>query len=122
MEVNHMKFSKSEIRRLRKIKNRTIEETIQIDILGFIETIHSNKQNFIDEMYDSEYFGDLGMTFKKKSGGVMGVISVNIKNEDRELVYIFNDQGYESLDDLLELNESTSVTLEEFADIISRNK
>ena len=117
-----MKFSKSEIRRLRKIKNRTIEETIQIDILGFIETIHSNKQNFIDEMYDSEYFGDLGMTFKKKSGGVMGVINVNIKNEDREVVYIFNDQGYESLDDLLELNESTSVTLEEFADIISRNK
>ena len=97
-----MKYSRSEINKLWEIEDKTLEETIKLDILNFIGAIHANKRDFIDESYDSEFFGDIGMTFKKRSGQVMGVIAVNIKSEDRELTYIFNEQGYELLDDLLE--------------------
>ena len=100
-----MKYSTTEINKLRKIKDKTIEETIKLDILSFIRTIHSNKRDFIEEFYDAEFFGDVGMTFKKNSGQVMGLITVNIKSQDRKLIYIFNDKGYELLDDLMELNE-----------------
>ena len=101
-----MKYSTSEINKLWKIEDKTLDETIRLDILNFIRTIHSNKHDFIDESYDSEFFGDIGMRFKKKSGQVMGLISVNIKSEDRKLIYIFNEKGYELLDDLLELDEA----------------
>lgn len=101
-----MKYSTSEINKLWKIEDKNIEEIINLDILNFIRTIHSNKHDFIDESYDAEFFGDLGMSFKKKSGQVMGLITVNIKSEDRKLIYIFNEKGYELLDDLLELDEA----------------
>lgn len=101
-----MKYSTSEINKLWKIEDKTMEETIKLDILNFIRTIHSNNHNFIDEFYDAEYFGDVGMTFKKKSGQVMGVITVNIKSEDKKIIYIFNEQGYELLEDLLELDQA----------------
>ena len=101
-----MKFLTSEINKLWKIEDKTLEETIQLDILNFIRTIHSNGHDFIDGSYDTEFFGDLGMSFKKKSGQVMGLITVNIKSEDRKLIYIFNEIGYELLDDLLELDEA----------------
>lgn len=101
-----MKYSTSEINKLWEIEDKTLDETIRLDILNFIRTIHSNKHDFIDESYDSEFFGDIGMSFKKKSGQVMGLISVNIKSEDSKLIYIFNEKGYELLDDLLELDEA----------------
>lgn len=101
-----MRYSTSVINNLWKIEDKSLEETIQLDILNFIRTIHSNKHDFIDESYDTEFFGDIGMTFKKKSGQVMGVITVNIESEDRKLTYIFNERGYELLDDLLELDEA----------------
>ncbi len=100
-----MRYSTTVINKLWKIEDKSLEETIQLDILNFIRTIHSNGHDFIDEFYDAEYFGDIGMTFKKKSGQVMGIITVNIKSEDKKLTYIFNDKGYELLDDLLELSE-----------------
>lgn len=101
-----MKYSTSAINKLWKIEDKTLEDTIKLDILNFIRTIYSNKHEFIDESYDTEFFGDIGMTFKKKSGQVMGVITVNIQSEDRKLTYIFNEQGYELLDDLLTLDEA----------------
>ena len=104
--MNKIKYSISAINELWKIEDKTLEDTIKLDILSFIRTIHSNKHDFIDESYDTEFFGDLGMSFKKKSGQVMGLITVNIKSEDRKLIYIFNERGYELLDDLLELDEA----------------
>ena len=101
-----MKYSTPEINKLWKIEDKNTEEIIKLNILNFIRTIHSNKHDFIDESYDAEFFGDLGMSFKKKSGQVMGLITVNIKSEDRKLIYIFNEKGYELLDDLLELDET----------------
>lgn len=101
-----MKYSTSVINKLWKLEDKNLEDTIKLDILNFIRTIHSNKHDFIDEFYDAEYFGDVGMTFRKNSGQVVGVITVDIKSEDRKLTYIFNENGYELLDDLLELNEA----------------
>ena len=43
------------------------------------------------------------MTFRKKEGQVMGIIHVHIVSEGREMIYIFNDKGYELLEDLMEL-------------------
>lgn len=41
------------------------------------------------------------MTFKKNPGQVMGLITATINGEVRK--YVFNDKGYESLDDLIKL-------------------
>lgn len=41
------------------------------------------------------------MTFRKKSGQAMGLITVTVDGEARK--YVFNDKGYELLEDLLEL-------------------
>ena len=60
-----------------------------------------NKQDFVQESYGTEFYGELPMTFRKKAGQVMGLITV--KAEGDEQVYIFNDRGYELLDDLLQL-------------------
>lgn len=88
-----------------KFITRLSDEEIRLNILNFIRTIHSNKYDFIDVFYDSEFFGDIGFRFKKRSGQVMGLITVSIKDEDRKSIYIFNEKGYELLDDLLELDE-----------------
>ena len=96
-----MKFSIAEINRLRKKSDKNIEDQIKINILNFIYTIHLNEQDFIEELYDTEFFGELGMTFKKSPGQVMGLITATFDGEVKR--YIFNDQGYELLDDLLGL-------------------
>jgi hypothetical protein len=44
------------------------------------------------------------MTFIKNAGQVMGLITATINGEVRK--YIFNDKGYEPLEDLLKLIES----------------
>ncbi|MDO9566555.1 MAG: hypothetical protein Q7J15_07435 [Candidatus Desulfaltia sp.] len=98
-----MKYSEIELKKMSKAGNLSIEDQIKFNILNFIRTIHLNKQDFIHESYGSEYFGDLPMTFKKKAGQVMGVIHVKTKSEER--TYIFNDRGYELLEDLLQLKE-----------------
>jgi len=57
--------------------------------------------DFIESSFDSEFFGALPMTFQKKTGQVMGLITATINGEVRK--YVFNDKGYEKLDDILEL-------------------
>lgn len=96
-----MMYSKSALKKMVVAKDLNIEEQIQFNILNFIHMIHLNKQDFIQESFGSEYFGELPMTFKKKAGQVVGIITVKIKGEERK--YIFNDQGYEALHSLLEL-------------------
>jgi hypothetical protein len=94
-------YSKLALKKMVATKGLNIEEQIQFNILNFIHMIHLNKQDFIEESFGSEYFGELPMTFKKKAGQVVGIITVKIKGEERK--YIFNDQGYEALHSLLEL-------------------
>ena len=98
-----MKYSELELKKMRKTGDLSTEDKIKFNILNFIHTIHLNKQDFIQESYGSEYFGDLPMTFKKNAGQVIGLINVKTKSEER--TYIFNDRGYELLEDLLELKD-----------------
>ena len=77
----------------------TPEEEINFNILNFISTIHLNGDDFIETDYDSKFFGDLPMTFSKKSGQVVGIITAEVTG--KKIKYVFNDQGYENLDELL---------------------
>lgn len=94
-----MKYSELELQRMIKAGDLSIEDQIKFNILNFIRTIHLNRQDFIQESYDTEFYGELPMTFTKKAGQIMGLISV--KSDGDERTYVFNDQGYELLDDLL---------------------
>ncbi len=85
------------------MRTNTGRNNNQLNQLNFIRTIHLNEQDFIQEFYGTEFYGELPMTFRKKSGQVMGLITV--KTGDEERTYVFNDRGYELLDDLLELKE-----------------
>ncbi len=102
-----MQCSEIELNKLRKSiplngkDEITIENRIKFNILNFIHTIHLNNQEFTNSSYNTEFFGELPMTFKKKSGQVMGLITVKVKGEEHR--YVFNDKGYEMLDELLEL-------------------
>lgn len=98
-----MKYSELELKRMSKAKELSIEDQIKFNILNFIRTIHLNKQDFVQESYSTEFYGELPMTFRKKTGQVMGLITV--KAEDDERTYVFNDRGYELLDDLWRLKE-----------------
>ena len=80
-------------------KNMTPEEEISFNILNFISAIHLNGDDFIESGYDSKYFGDLPMTFFKKPGQVVGIITAEVKGKIKR--YLYNDQGYENLDELL---------------------
>ncbi len=97
-----MKYSEIEVKKLLKVGNLSLEDQVKVNILNFIRTIYLNEQDFIDSAYGTEFFGDLPMTFKKRSGQVMGLITATVNGDVRK--YIFNDQGYEELEDLLELS------------------
>jgi len=96
-----MKYSEIEVKKMLKEGDLSLEEQIKFNILNFIRTIHLNQQNFIESSFGSEFFGELPMTFKKNPGQVMGLITVTINGEVRK--YVFNDKGYEPLDDLIKL-------------------
>ena len=96
-----MIYNNTELNKLRKLDNKTTEEQIKFNILNFIYTIHLNGDDFIESLYDSEFFGELPMKFMKKEGQVMGLITVNLNDEITK--YVFNNKGYERLEDLLNL-------------------
>ena len=98
-----MIYLESELSRIIKKGNLSIEDQIKFNILNFIQTIHLNKQDFIHASIKSNFYGKLPMAFRKKAGQVVGLITVKIDGEER--VYIFDDRGYELLDDLLDLKE-----------------
>lgn len=98
-----MKYSEVEVKRLLKSKNLSLEDQVKVNILNFIRTIHLNEQDFIESSYGSKFFGELPMTFQKKSGQVIGIITATVNGEVRK--YVFNDKGYEELGDLLKLVE-----------------
>lgn len=96
-----MRFSVFELERMFGRKNLNLEDQITANILSFIHTIHLNGHNFIDSTFESEYFGNLPMTFRKESGQVVGLITATIHGEVRK--YVFTEHGFEVLDDLLRL-------------------
>ncbi len=100
-----MKYVELELRKMSKAGDLSIEDQIKFNILNFIRTIHLNKQDFIQESYCTDFYGELPMAFRKKAGQVVGLITV--KAEGDEQTYVFNDRGYELLDELLELKESS---------------
>ncbi len=98
-----MRFNELELKRQIKkgLDNLTPEEEINLNILNFIHTIHMNKQDFFSSTFDSHFFGDVEMTFKKRPGCLIGHVRAIIKKENRIIDYLFTDQGYELLGDLL---------------------
>ena len=68
-----MRYSELEVKRLLKMSELSLEDQVKVNILNFIRTIHLNQQDFISSSFDSQFFGDLPMTFRKKEGQVMGV-------------------------------------------------
>lgn len=98
-----MKYSEVEVKRLLKSKDLSLDDQIKVNILNFIRTIHLNEQDFIELSYGTKFFGELLMTFQKNPGQVMGIITATVNGEVRK--YVFNDQGYEELGDLLKLVE-----------------
>ncbi len=96
-----MQYSELELKNMLKDGSLSIEEQVKFNILNFIRTIHLNEQDFIQESYYTEFYGELPMKFSKRAGQVMGLVTVKVGDEERE--YVFNDCGYELLDDLLQL-------------------
>ena len=96
-----LKYSEIEVKKMLKDGDLSLEEQIKFNILNFIRTIHLNERDFIESSFGSEFFGELPMTFQKNSGQVMGLITATINGEVRK--YVFNNKGYESLEDLTNL-------------------
>lgn len=98
-----MKYSEIELKRMLKAGDLSLEDQIKFNILNFIRTIYLNEQDFIKSSYGTEFYGELPMTFRKNPGQVMGLITATINGEVRK--YVFNDKGYEPLEDLIDLAE-----------------
>ncbi len=98
-----MRYSEIELMKMFKVENLSLEDQITANILNFIRLIYLNKQNFTESSFDSEYYGELPMTFRKERGQVMGLIKATIHGEIRK--YVFTDEGFESMEDLLKLIE-----------------
>lgn len=78
---------------------------MKANILNFIRTIHLNEQNFIESSFGSKFFGETPMTIQKHAGQVVGLITATVDGKLRK--YIFNDHGYEELEDVLTLIEGS---------------
>jgi hypothetical protein len=89
-----LKYSELAVKKMLKAGDLNLEEQIKFNILNFIRTIHLNELDFIESSFGTEFFGELPMTFKKKPGQVMGLITATIDGEVRK--YVFNDKGYVS--------------------------
>ncbi|MGP4073245.1 hypothetical protein ACTWQB_11900 [Piscibacillus sp. B03] len=98
-----MQYSEIVIDRLMSADELSTEEEICVNILNFIRTIQHNQLDFISTEYDSQYFGELPMTFRKEAGQVFGMITATVEGHVKK--YVFNERGYESMDDLERLIE-----------------
>ena len=59
-----MKYSETEIKKLLKTKDLSLEDQVKVNILNFIRTIHLNEEDFIESPYGSKFLGT-SMTFEK---------------------------------------------------------
>ena len=98
-----MRFSELELKRIidKGYKSMTTEEDITFNILNFIHCIYLNKQDFYSESFNSQLFGDLEMTFKKSGGRLIGHCQAIVKKENRIVDYLFTENGFELLQDVV---------------------
>ncbi len=98
-----MRYSEIELKRLlnKGHENLTTEEEIAANILNFISCIHLNKQDFYSESFSSQYYGELEMDFQKKANCLIGSCRVHIKKQDKILFYLFTENGFEELRDVV---------------------
>ena len=94
-----MRFSQLELDRTLKRAKHSKEDEVKFNILNFIDTIHLNRLDFIAESFRSDYYVDPPMTFRKEAGQVIGIVTATIDGKEHR--YVFTDQGYEALDELL---------------------
>ena len=98
-----MRFSEIELKKIidKGFKNITLEEEITFNILNFIHCIHANKQDFYSESFNSQLFGDLEMTFKKSGCCFIGHCQAIVKTENRIIDYLFTENGFELMQDVV---------------------
>ncbi|MDD4564225.1 MAG: hypothetical protein PHE79_01870 [Eubacteriales bacterium] len=98
-----MRYSELELKRLfnKGHENLSTEEEIAANILNFISCIHLNKQDFYSEPFNSQYFGELEMDFQKPGNCLIGSCRVHIKIQDKILFYLFTENGFEELKDVV---------------------
>lgn len=98
-----MKFNEIELKKLTKkgIDALSVDEKISINILSFIRTIHLNKQDFYSAVFDTQYFGDIEMSFRKDPNCLIGHCRVVDKSENTTIDYLFTENGFELLSDVV---------------------
>lgn len=98
-----MKYNEIELKKLMKkdIDALSVDEQISINIFNFIRTIHLNKQDFYSAVFATQYFGDIEMTFKKEANCLIGHCSININEEGKMREYLFTENGFELLQDVV---------------------
>ncbi len=98
-----MKYNEFEFKKLMRkgINDLSVDEQISLKILNFIRTLHL-KQDFYSALFNTQYFGDIEMMFKKKANCLIGHCRVYIKDSDRVIDYLFTENGYEGLSGLME--------------------
>lgn len=108
-----MIFSEKEYKRLLEsgYANDGVKNEIELNLLNFIRVIHLNRQDFYSESFDSQYYGDLEMTFKKNSNCLIGHCRAENKNEGIVVNYLFTENGFEFVDDVLPKKDGRSSTL-----------
>ena len=94
-----MRYSELEVKRLLKIPDLSLDNQVKVKILNFIRTIHLNEQDFIASSFDSKFFGELPMTFRKKEGQVIGGVIATVNGQKQ--MYLFTEVGYEHLEYVL---------------------
>lgn len=98
-----MRFSELELKRIidKGYTNMSVEEEITFNILNFIHCIYLNGQDFYSASFNSQLFGDLEMTFKKNGCCLVGHCQAFIKKENRVIDYLFTENGFELLKDVV---------------------
>lgn len=98
MRYNELELSK---RIKTGTENVSTEDEISLNILNFIRSIYLNNQDFYQESYNTQYFGELDMTFSKSSNSLVGHCKALVKSENRVYDYLFTENGYELLSDVI---------------------
>lgn len=92
-------------------QNESIENEIKLNLLNFIRVIHLNEQDFYSQSFSSQYFSDLEMTFKKNSNCLIGHCRAENKKEGIVANYLFTENGFELIEDVLPKKDVRSTTL-----------
>lgn len=97
-----MRYSETEFRKqmkeFQKTNQHSPEWEAELNILGFINTIHNNRQDFYRSSFDSHFYGDIELWFKKDIDRLFGYCRVLFTTENLVKEYIFTDQGFEPMD------------------------